>query len=345
MPLARVAIDESQFPEAVRRDLLASLRSRSINHKFHYDSFKQTQKWLALHEACSPARTDPQCAAIYNEGFAAAVRRLHSSRIHLIGLGCGGGQKDTALLQVLHDAGRVVSYTPSDVSTAMVLVARQAAARVVPDARCFPVVCDLATAKDLPAIFTEGDASADEQTASSLVEQSALARVFTFFGMLPNFEPELILPKLAGPIRVGDWLLLSANLAPGPDYAAGVERVLPLYDNALTRDWLMTFLWDLGVEKGDGELRFGIEEVGGPIRLRRIRADFTFVRERILEVEAERFDFEAGASIRMFFSYRHTPELVREVVEPYGLRVVEEWVTPSQEEGVFLISQGAKIGN
>ena len=58
----------SQFPENVRRDLLASLRTRRVNHKFHYDSVKQTQKWLALHQAYSPTRTDVDCLAVYERG-------------------------------------------------------------------------------------------------------------------------------------------------------------------------------------------------------------------------------------------------------------------------------------
>ena len=64
--------------------------------------------------------------------------------------------------------------------------------------------------------------------------------------MIPNFEPEQILPKLASLIRPNDFLLFSANLAPGKNYAAGVKKILPQYDNCLTRDWLMTFLIDLG---------------------------------------------------------------------------------------------------
>jgi len=51
MALANVTIHSSQFPENVRRDLLDCLRARSVNSKFHYDSWKQAQKWLALHEA------------------------------------------------------------------------------------------------------------------------------------------------------------------------------------------------------------------------------------------------------------------------------------------------------
>src|SRR5690348_14309732 len=100
-PFARVTIHPSQFPDQVRRDLLQSLRSRQVNHKFHYDSIKQTQKWLALHQAFSPSRTDADCAAAYDCSFAGVAKRTRSQAVHLIGLGCGGGQKDTRLLELL----------------------------------------------------------------------------------------------------------------------------------------------------------------------------------------------------------------------------------------------------
>ncbi|HZV35764.1 MAG TPA: hypothetical protein VFB72_14410, partial [Verrucomicrobiae bacterium] len=99
--VARVAIQPSQFPEQIRRDLLESLRSRKVNHKFHYDSPKQTQKWLALHEAYSPTRNDAHCAAIYDLSFEAVAQRIAAKSVHLIGLGCGGGKKDTRLLELL----------------------------------------------------------------------------------------------------------------------------------------------------------------------------------------------------------------------------------------------------
>jgi len=124
-------------------------------------------------------------------------------------------------------------------------------------------VCDLATADDLAAVL-------DQQS------NAGLTRLITFFGMIPNFEPQLILPKLAALVRPDDHLLFSANLAPGPDYAAGVQRILPLYDNFLTRDWLMTFLLDLGVEQGDGELRFSIEDEPDGSGLKTGGGEFSF---------------------------------------------------------------------
>jgi uncharacterized SAM-dependent methyltransferase len=318
--LVNVAIHSSQFPEKVRQDLLESLRARAVNHKFHYDSVKQTQKWLALHQIHSPSRNDADCAAIYDKAFEGAAARLDAKEVHLIGLGCGGGQKDTRLLRLLKDRGTEIFYTPCDVSTAMVLTARQAVLAVLTEERCFPVVCDLLGADDLPAIF---------QTRTT----HHAPRLTTFFGMIPNFEPEMILPKLVSLVGPEDWLLFSANLAPGKDYGAGVNRVLPQYDNALTRDWLLAFLFDLGAEARDGELRFAAEEVNG---LKRIVARFHFVRPRTIAVENEQFEFRAGESIRLFFSYRYTPELVRKALGQHGLAVVEQWVTKSEEEGVFL---------
>lgn len=320
----QVAIDASQFPEKVRRDLIESLRARAVNHKFHYDSVKQTQKWLALHQVHSPSRNDADCAAIYDRGFAAAAAGVESKQVHLIGLGCGGGQKDTRLLRLLKERGKEIFYTPCDVSVAMVLTARQAALTVLSGEGCFPLVCDLVGADDLRTAFNQRNT------------QHA-ARITTFFGMIPNFEPEMILPKLASLIGAEDRLLFSANLAPGRDYESGMKTILPQYDNALTQDWLLAFLFDLGVESRDGELRFVVEDVKG---LKRVVARFHFVRSRTIAVEDEQFEFRAGESIRLFFSYRYTPELVRKELEQHGLNVIDQWITKSEEEGVFLCRRG-----
>jgi L-histidine Nalpha-methyltransferase len=328
--LAHVAIHSSQFPERVRQDLLDSLRARAVNHKFHYDSVKQTQKWLALHQAHSPSRNDADCAAIYDRAFDAVTAQIESKSIHLIGLGCGGGQKDTRLLRLLKERGKEISYTPCDVSTAMVLTARQTSLAVLKEDSCFPTVCDLAGVEDSSAIFNERNTTC---RAEAQRRREHATHLTTFFGMIPNFEPEMILPKLASLVGSDDWLLFSANLAPGWDYLAGTQRVLPQYDNPLTRDWLLAFLFDLGVEGGDGELRFTIEDVNG---LKRIVARFHFARARTVAVDAEQFEFRAGDSIRLFFSYRYTPELVRTFLARHGLKVLDQWITNSEEEGVFL---------
>ena len=161
----------------------------------------------------------------------------------------------------------------------MVLTARQTALAVLPGKKCFPFVCDLATADDLSAVF-------DSQFTIYG------ARIVTFFGMIPNFEPHEILPKLVSLVCTKDFLLFSANLAPGKNYAAGMRKILPQYDNAPTRDWLMTFLLDLGIERSDGELKFEIESVKSG--LKRIVAHFYFGRARQVKIEDEIFNFKSS---------------------------------------------------
>jgi len=321
MTVADITVHSSQYPDNVRRELLHCLRARSVNPKFHYDSYKQAQKWLALHEACSPSRTDPDCRAIYDSAFAAAAERVAAKKVEVIGLGCGGGQKEARLLRLLAGQGREVSYRPCDVSLALALTARQAAREAVADLPCFPLVCDLALAEDLPEVFGPSGAA-------------RAARVITFFGMVPNFEPALILPRLAGLAGAEDVLLLSANLAPGPDYAAGMRRILPGYDNAATRDWLTTFLFDLGFAPEDGTVRFAIED--GAAGLKRVAAYFDLTQPRALTVLGEAMEFGAGESIRLFFSYRHTPDRLRALLRLHRLAARGQWLAASGEEGVFL---------
>jgi hypothetical protein len=118
-----------------------------------------------------------------------------------------------------------------------------------------------------------------------------------------------------------------------------VERIRPLYENELTREWLIQFLLDAGVEREDGTIQFAVESDEAGLGLLRIVAWFEFARPRAIEIDGERFAFEAGARIRLFFSYRHTPGLVEKLLHSHGMTVEESWVTPSGEEGVFLVTR------
>ena len=70
--------------------------------------------------------------------------------------------------------------------------------------------------------------------------------------------------------------------------------------------------------------------------LKRVAAHFHFTHPRQLTVEGETFAFVAGETIRLFFSYRHTPAKVHVLLAAHGLEVLDQWVTQSAEEGVFL---------
>ncbi len=316
-------VHQSQFPHAVQRQLLNGLRLGRVPPKFLYDGDRQTQKWLAVHRAHSPSRTDVGVQSIYDRAFDESLGQAADEAVCLVGLGCGGGQKDTRYLGKLKSIHTIVDYVPCDVSQAMTRVAREAAAAELPLERIYPLVCDLANAPDLGQVL---DTIVSPETK----------RVFTFFGMIPNLEPDVILPRLADLLLEGDQLLLSVNLAPGDDYKGGVGVVLPQYDNAETRDWLLSFLVGLGVPATEGRLRFGIEEIDG---LLRIVADFEFSEALELSIGGELCEFAAGRALRLFFSYRHTEQTLALRLAKHSLAIVASQIDSSAEEGVFRVER------
>jgi L-histidine Nalpha-methyltransferase len=320
-----IVIHESQLPARTRADLVASLRRGELNPKFLYESPAQTRRWLALHQAYSPSRTDHGCQAAYDAAFGSVAGKLGKSHVHLVGLGCGGGKKDARLLDLLSQAGAPVHYTPVDVSPSLVLEATQTAA-ARSGARISPgVVCDLGQIQDLASVLK-----------AARPAEAPTRLLVTFFGMIPNFEPAQIMPALAGLVSgPQDMLLFSANLAPGTDYQAGVEKVLPLYDNHLTQEWLLGYLSEIGIAPEDGHLAFGIETdlASG---LKRITARFHFQKSVRIEIDGQQVLFASGSSLRVFFSYRHTCDTVERLLREHKLHVAQTWAAPSDEEGVFL---------
>lgn len=323
----------SRFPDRVAASLRQSLLSRRVDQKFHYESRRQARQWLALHEAHSPARRDAGVQNVYAAAFEHVTRQRLDDQLHVIGLGSGGGQKEVALLSRLTAAGRTLSFTAVDVSPSLVLTSLVRVEQSVPGIKIPPeeslpagVVCDL------------GHELNPFEDFESLIPANA-SRVCTFFGMLPNFEPGPVLERLGRVLRHEDHLLLSANLAPGDDYSNGVRQVLPQYDNCLTRDWLMTLLIDLGLQPGDGTLLWEVETCPLGTGLLRIAAWFRFDRDARLRIESEEFPFAAGERLQLFFSYRHTPERLKNLLISHALAVTEQWISPGEEEGVFLVKK------
>jgi len=319
-----IAIHKSQWPATLAAQLREALRSGEINLKFLYHSPRQVRRWLRLHEACSPARREAEVLAAYDRAFGAAAEQLGRSPVHVIGLGCGGGQKEAALIRRLTVRGSKVVFSATDVGGDLLITALRAARACLDPDHCHGLVCDLTEAWDLDEFF-------DPQTPPGA------RRLITCFGLIPGFEPRALQALLRRLLRPGDLLLGSANLAPGSDYRRGVEQVLPQYDNVLTRDWLGAFLSDVGIEPDAGTIRFCIEEAPVHSEWLRIAAIHQFHQATGITLEQkETLRFDAGTRLRLFFSYRHTLPTLRQLLAGASVEWVASWVSESGEEGVFL---------
>lgn len=323
----QVFVHPSQFPDQVYQDYLLGFSGKQINHKFHYDSVKQSQKWLKIHQEYSPSRTNLDCVDAYEKCFQKTAETLDNfSSLQLIGLGSGGGTKDTLLLSFLSNQGRELIYYPLDVSLSLSIISAQKARSSFPELSVQPIVCDLLHADDLMLQINKRN------------EQER--RIITFFGMIPNFYPQQIFPILNNFLTEGDLLLLSANLSPGSDYVRGIEKILPQYDNELTKDWLITVLEDAGVNRENGNMNFGIKDDDKNPNLKRVNASFELNNDVNFKLDEQLIEWKSGDKIGLFFSYRYTTAKLQEILSSYGINILNYWEAANQEEGVYLCQKG-----
>ncbi|MDJ1185686.1 L-histidine N(alpha)-methyltransferase [Roseofilum casamattae] len=327
--LATVYIHPSQFPDRVYQNYLDGFLGREIDNRFHYDSVKQSQKWLKIHATYSPVITNDDCIQVYDRCFAKTAEQLEGDRkIQLIALGCGGGEKDARLLANLLDREKEISCYPVDVSLSLALISARAMEKASSTASVQPIVCNLLAAEDLVEIIES--------------QGSGHRKVITFFGMIPNFYPDRILPILSHFVKAGDLLLFSANLSPGNDYLQGIQQILYQYDNELTKDWLMTVLTDAGVEGDRGHLSVEIEPDENQPEISRITFYFEVEREISLKLDDRLVTWNPGSRVRLFSSYRYTTQKLQKQLARYGLKVLQSWEDKTQQEGVYLCCKEAQ---
>lgn len=295
----RPIIHPSQSPARVEAQRADCLRQRSVAAKFHYETPRQAELWLKLHAQYAPPS---DMASPYEAAAKALADTWPYSDDTLIALGCGGGEKDLTILKALPHG---THFVPTDVSEPLALKA----AKAVPNAT--PLVFDLATAESLPTF---------------LDQHARPNRIFTFFGLIPNFPPEEILPQLRTLITPEDSLLLSANLAPN-----GIAKILPQYDNSSTREWLAEFPHAHGAGEGAVQIRIAAD---GPLEC--IAAHFHFAEACTMHANGDQFNFQPGDALRLFVSYRYTLQSLSDTLALHGIVIKNAFLSANGEEGVFL---------
>jgi uncharacterized SAM-dependent methyltransferase len=329
----------SQFPEQLTREYEESFIQRRINHKFHYHTTHQSQQWLNLHKIYSPAQESQGYHQAYQQCFYAALNTLNDRTFDLISLGCGGGEKEVLLRSLLDQTQpaqqslikqpTMTSYYPVDVSPALAITAAREMRQQYPELPIQPIVCDLLHTGDLLSYIPNSDG----------------ARLITFFCMIPNLTPATILPILNQFLSPGDLLLFSANLAPGKDYDLGIQTVLPQYDNASTKEWLMSVLRDVGIHANDGDITVSVDthdtQTPAETALKKISTYFTVRRAVSLTINNKTIHWQPGERVQLFFSYRYTTPLVKHYLQQYGMQVLHSWEFNNQEEGLYLCQRAA----
>jgi uncharacterized SAM-dependent methyltransferase len=263
--------------------------------------------------------------ALYQQAFGIALHHLTAAPLHYVSLGCGGGTKDLLFLQQAAARHTHLHFTPMDVSPALVVETMLKVQPVFPALPSFPLVVDLAVAPDLSPLLTHA-------------ESPDMQRLFTCFGMLPNFAYQTFLPYVRRLMRPGDMLLLSANLSPLP-YPDACPHIVPQYNNPLARLWYTGVLDSLGFAAASYALYVDAVPLHTDGHIWQMRAVAQFLQQVQLQVYDATFSFPDQAQLEIFFSNRFVPQIMPQVLGEAGFTVVDTFLFASQEEGIYLCTR------
>lgn len=327
-----VWMDDSVRPDRQARALHDAMRGGRVPGGALYATPFQALRWLALHEAWSPARRDAGVQGAYDDVWAALAAGLGDERWALVSLGCGGGQKEERFLRG-HGRRPAVALV-ADISPGLALASHD---RVAPWCPTHAGVIDLEIQPG-PSPWCEALISADG---------GGVRRVVLLLGMLPNLGLAEARRALMAWTRPGDWVVVSANLATAAACAGGLPGVLPQYDNAETRAWLSGFLewqglaatafgWEVGV--GPVAVPWASGGVGATGAMARVTMDAVMrgpVEVGVPGHGAVRWG--AGGRLRVFESLRMTPGAVEAFGRWAGLEGVHGATDAAGNEGVWLL--------
>jgi L-histidine N-alpha-methyltransferase len=318
-----IDLHSSVDPEALEREATASLQANQIDPKFLYVTPHQAELWRKVFLRHSPIHENPEFARIYRDAFAKAAEVAPLGKIALVGLGCGTGLKEAELCVRLKARGREVTFSAIDVSYDLVVESAQklTAAGAVHERS---LVCDLA----------------EEEFLADWLGQVAgdAPRLITFFGLVPNLAPSVVLRLFRAVLRPGDVLLCSAHLAPvseSTDLSQAMHQVLPQYDNPETLAWLAAALEEWGLQERVETPRMNIGEIEG---VPAFVAQARWKRGEPFERWGHRFSPKIEEPLQLFHSLRYTPPLFEQLLRNAGFNVELLAQTACREEAIWAIN-------
>jgi hypothetical protein len=269
--------------------------------------------WRQVFLRHSPIHGNPEFARIYRDAFAQIAAQVETPKVHVIGLGCGTGLKELDLFLHLKAREGEALFSAIDASRDLVVESAQklVAAGASHDRS---LVCDLAE-----TAFISDWLNRTSQD---------LPRIITFFGLIPNLAPSLVIRLFHAVLRPVDILLASAHLAPvgeGVDVPEAMQKVLPQYDNPETLAWLAAALDELGIrdQVEPPQMKIGANE-GVP----------AFVATAKWK--------SGGEPLQLFHSLRYTSASFEEMFRGAGFEIERLAITSCREEALWSIVGGTR---
>lgn len=270
-----------------------------------YRNFIRSHALIEAHAAEIAAAMAPgagAAGAAAGRSTARPARPAHLSRLDVVSLGSGQGDKDLLVLEALRGAGRDPTYRPIDASVSLLEIA-----------------CARALDAGFPCAGVKGDFARDEHLAALDALRSERPALWLLVGnTLGAFDPLALARALRARVRAGDALLLDAEVY---DPAATIAG----YDNPDNRRFAFAPLASLGIRPEDGALSFEpLEDAALPGFFRLVKR-FEPARDLRLAVGGAEILLRAGERLHMGHSGKFSEEGFRAILARAGFAPRASW--------------------
>jgi hypothetical protein len=169
-----------------------------------------------------------------------------------------------------------------------------------------------------------------------------LPRLITFFGLIPNLAPPLVIQLFRSILRANnDILLVSAHLAPVRENVSlneAMQAVLPQYDNPETLAWLAAALDDLDLKNHLHAPEMHIGQIEG---IPAFIAQSRWISADRFEKWGHQFSPRPGQPLQLFHSLRYTPDVFENLLHAQHFKAQLLAITSCREEAIWAVHRGS----
>ncbi len=311
-----VLLTENKLAE----QFLASLEQRYLPEKFFYWFPLSVRAWLELCQGAQPYKNFSRSYELMSRHAADVARAFGGTKVEVVSLGAGQGDKDLLMLDALRAAGRTPLYQPVDSSQALLELAVMRAAEAGFETR--GLKADIADSHATDALRASADAP----------------RLYLLLGnTLGAFDPPKLLAELRALLRPEDRLLLDGEIYNAQD-------TMPGYDNPVNRRFAFAPLASVGLEEGrDGALVFESATDSRLDGLHMVTKHFRAARSLAIPVGGQSVRLEAGERIVMSSSCKYSRAAFQRMLrESGGFQPLAEYLSADERFAMALVAPDSR---
>lgn len=275
-------------------------------------------------------RTETEIMRMHADEIGAAV----GGEVRLVEFGSGSSVKTRLLLDNLPDA---VAYIPVDISEKHLLSTAQRLQGEYAQLEVLPVVADFTQSFALPPLNHKNSLKSHGQS-KPLPKRTTIYFPGSTIGNFSTEHATQLLARIADMCQAGDGLLIGVDLQKDVGVLERAYNDSAGITAAFNRNLLQRMRTELGAEldlSGFEHHAFYNAQQG------RIESYLRSLRPQAIQIDAWRFELDAGELIHTEYSYKYTIDGFRKLAEGVGLSLANVWTDARDYFAVLYFTRAA----